>query len=108
MTAMTLSTLKSLRNDSMFGLFWQRVTASANYFGVDKPVLTHRRKAPCRFDDGSTPTVHETVEDRFRVVYFEALDLIISCIEDRFDQPGYKTYGKVQALLLKAVAKYVS
>ena len=36
-------------------------------------------------------------------MYFEALDLIMSCISDRFDLPGYKTYAKVQALLLKAV-----
>ena len=27
----------------------------------------------------------------------------MSCISNRFDQPGYKTYAKVQALLLKAV-----
>ena len=36
------------------------------------------------------------------MIYFEALDLITSCIKDRFNQPGYKAYGKVQALLLKA------
>jgi len=45
-----------------------------------------------------------TVEDHYRVIYFEALDLITSSIEDRFNQPGYKTYEKVQALLLKAAA----
>ena len=26
------------------------------------------------------------------------------CLADRFDRPGYKTYGKVQALLLNAAA----
>ena len=35
-------------------------------------------------------------------MYFESLDLIISCVSDRFDQPGYKTYSKVQNLLLRA------
>ncbi len=35
-------------------------------------------------------------------MYFEALDLIIACVSDRFDQPGYKTYSNVQNLLLKA------
>ena len=44
------------------------------------------------------------VEDHYRVIYFEALDLSTSCIKDRFNQPGYKSYAKVQALLLKAAA----
>lgn len=43
-----------------------------------------------------------TVEDHYRAIYFEALDLLTACIKDRFNQLGYKTYGKVQALLLKA------
>ena len=41
----------------------------------------------------------ETVEEYYRPIYFEAIDLITSRIADRFDQPGYKTYRKVQALL---------
>ena len=103
-TVMTVSTLKSLRNDANFDLFWQKITASAEDLHVDKPALPRRRKVPRRLDDGSAPTLHKTVEDHYRVIYFEALDLITSCIEDRFNQPGYKTYANVQALLLKAAA----
>ena len=66
--------------------------------------LPRRRKVPRRLNDGSAPTLHKTVEDHYRVTYFEALDLITSCIEDRFNQPGYKTYANIQALLLKAAA----
>ena len=87
-TAMVVSTLKSLRNDGSFDLFWQRTTATAEQFDIDKPALPRRCKAPCHFDDGSTPTFHSTVENHFRTIYFEALDLIITCIEDGFNQPG--------------------
>ena len=80
------------------------ITASVEDLHVDKPALPHRRKVPHRLDDGSTPILHKTVEDHYRVIYFEALDLITSCIEDCFNQPGYKTYANVQALLLKAAA----
>lgn len=31
--------------------------------------------------------------------------MIIACIKDRFDQPGYKVYKNLQDLLLKAVNK---
>ena len=49
-----------------------------------------------------SPTFHNTVEEHYLVLYFEALDLIIACITGCFDQPGYKTYSKVEALLIKA------
>ena len=97
---MTITTLKSLRNNASFDLYWKKTTAAATNLDINEPILPHRRKAPRRIDEGSSPTFHETVEDHYQVIYFEALDLIISCIENRFDQPGYKTYGKV----LKAAA----
>ena len=99
---MTVSTLRSLRNDASFDLFWQKITASAENLKIDHPALPRRRKAPRRFDDGPAPILQETVGHYFREIYFEAFDLTTSCIEDRFIQPGYKTYANVQALLLKA------
>ena len=100
--SLTLTTLKSTRTDASFDRFWLRVCASAEEVDVDKPILPRRRKLPRRLDDGAAPTVHATVEEHYRVIYFEAVDLITSCVLDRFDQPGYKTYAKVQNLLLKA------
>ena len=64
-TVMTVSTLKSLRNDANFDLFWQKITASAEDLHVDKPALPRRRKVPRRLDNGSAPTLHKTVEDIF-------------------------------------------
>ena len=103
-TSMTVTTLKSLRSDTNFHLYWKKTTDVAANLNVDEPALPCRRKAPCQFNEGSAPTFHETVEDHYRVIYFEALDLIVTCIENRFDQPDYKTYGKVETLLLKAAA----
>ena len=62
-----------------------------------EPALPRRRKVPKRLYDGTAE--HEypaTTEDHFRQIYYEALDLIISCITDIFDQPGYRIYHKVQ------------
>ena len=103
-TEITLATLKSIRNDTSFGLFLQKITASAGDLEIEKPSLPHRRKTPRRLDDGSLPTFLETVEDQYRRIYFEALDLIISRTEDRFNQPGWKTFRNVQELLLKAAS----
>ena len=98
----TLTTLQYIRSDSSFESFWKRLCASADELDVEKPALPRRRKAPRRLDDGSAPSFPSTMLEYYRALYFEALDLITSCISDRFEQPGYKTYAKVQTLLLKA------
>ena len=38
----------------------------------------------------------------YHVAYIEAIDLAISTIQDRFDQPGYAMYRNLENLLLKA------
>lgn len=103
-TSMTLTSLQLIRNDSNFQLFWQRVCMEAQKFDVSEPCLPRRRKAPRRSDDGSTTdgSFPVTVEDHYRRIYYEALDLIVSCISTRFDQQGFKVYCNVQNLLLKA------
>ena len=36
-------------------------------------------------------------------IYFEAIDLIVNCINDRFDQQGFEIYQNVQNLILQVV-----
>ena len=78
----------------------------ASAIGVDDPVLPRQRKTPRRYDygtaEGETPT---DVQALYRPIFFEALDLVISGIKARFDQPGYKTYIKLEELLVKAANK---
>ena len=44
-----------------------------------------------------------TVEDHYHKLHFEVLDLAISSIQGRFDQPGYAVYQNLEEVLLKAV-----
>ena len=61
---------------------------------------------PRRFETGcAAAEFPATVKDHFRRIYFEALDLLVQAIADRFDQPGYRTYSSLQALFLKATKK---
>ena len=45
----------------------------------------------------------ESVEDLYRRMYFEALDLVVCGIKGRFDQSGYKVYSNLEGMLVKAV-----
>ncbi len=72
---------------------------------VDDPQLPRQRKRPRRYDDGASADFPITVEDMYRRVYFEVLDLITETIKNRFDQPGYKMYRHLEELLMKASKK---
>ena len=43
-----------------------------------------------------------TVEDQYHQAYFEVLDLAITGISDRFNQPGYSIYSNLENLLVSA------
>ena len=53
-------------------------------------------------EESTEPEFDDNVVSHFKKVYYETLDCIINAIEDRFDQEDFKTYIKLENLLLKA------
>lgn len=101
---MTTASLKSVRTEEMFNLFWQNIIAQASKLDIGEPTLPRRRKAPRRYEVGESDSSGVTPcspQDHYRVTYFEAIDTVIGCISDRFQQEGYRMYCKVEQLLLK-------
>ena len=100
---MVVRTLQTLRSVESFDLFWLKVTKSADSFDVGEPQLPRQRKIPKRYDDGLADSdFHADPKDCYRQQYFEAIDLVVNCIKDRFQQPGYEVYCNLEQLLLKA------
>ena len=100
---MTVQTLESLRNDRMFDIFWAKVNQFTSTHEVNEARLPRQRKRPKRYEEGtSSGDFHETPKQYYQQYYFEAIDLIVNCIQDRFDQPGYKVYSTLESLLMKA------
>ena len=48
---------------------------------------------------------HSSPKSHYRQIYYEAVDLIIQSITERFNQPGYKVYLQLENLLIKAAKK---
>ena len=107
----TVSTLQSIRTDEHFDLFYAKVKKFAEVHDVSEPSLPRRRNPPPQRIDmyfGATqdaPRHPETPQDDFRRKYFEAVDGIIECIKDRFDQEDYQMYAVCEQLLVKAARK---
>ena len=97
-------TLQSLRNDSNFTLFWELVNSKSQKLTVDPPSISRQRKRPLRYEYGNAPAEFASEpEDYYRRIYYEALDLIVESINERFDQTCYGLYSNLEQLLLKAV-----
>lgn len=105
---MVIDTLHSLRTEESYDLFWIKVgtVAGAVDINVEEPQLPRQHKTPRRFDDGLTGGYfHNTPKTFYRQLYYEAIDNIISSLKNRFDQPGYDVYCKLEQLLVKASLK---
>ncbi len=55
-----------------------------------EPQLPRQCKRPQKLEDGlADAEFHDNKKAYFRQHYFEAINLIVTCIKDRFQQPGY-------------------
>ena len=95
-------TVKTLQRMHSFEMFWKRVDLRRRELDVEVAVLPRKRKVPKRCEVGAAePHFHNTPESFYQQIYFEALDLSIASITNRFDQPGFKIYSGME-LLFKA------
>ena len=100
---LTLYVLQSLCDEDHFKNFYAQVLLDQVRFKVDAPTLPRKRKAPQRFQIGTTDgDFHTASEDHYRQIYYEALYFVVQAVSDRFDQPGYRVYQNLQELILKA------
>ena len=102
----TVKALQSIRDDTYFDLFWQKVESLRSSLDVEEPKLPRKRKVPRRYEEGTADAEYfDDCKAHYRQQYYEALDIITTSIKDRFDQPGYRIYQQLQELLLKAIRK---
>ena len=74
---MTVKAIQSLRNDSNYDLFWEKVMKMASEVDVEEPKLPRKRKVPRRYDTGTAEAeFHSSPLVYYRQIYYEAIDLI--------------------------------
>ena len=82
---------------------FKKQVEQANRIGIGEPVLPRKRKAPKRFEVGSSEGVTpSSAEYHYKVIYLEAIDTIIACIRSRFHQEGFQMYFKLEQLLINS------
>ena len=77
--------------------------AKAQDLRIGMPELPRYRRPPARIDDGSQPHQFSTPQGYYRQIYYQACDLLLQELADRFDQSEFlpEVLG-LESLLLKA------
>ena len=101
--AMKVKTLKSLRTDDHFTAFGGLVIKAQQDVDVCDPELPGRRKAPKRYNDGAPADFPNDCQAHYWQSYFEAIDLVVNATEDRFDQPDFSSYRKLEEVFMHTI-----
>ncbi|XP_062503892.1 zinc finger MYM-type protein 1-like [Corticium candelabrum] len=96
----TTTTIQSMRSDECFDIFWKYVERKRLSLQVPSPTLPRRRKVPRQFEVEEGATVHPVeVKEIYRRAYFEAIDLILAAVKDRFHQKGFNMLQKLETVV---------
>ena len=89
------------RSVSAFNDFFQAASKEAEDL-TQPPTLPRQRQVPKRIDDGAEAHQFTTVEEYFRMQYFEVLDLLSGELNRRFQQPSFKFLEEMECLLIQS------
>ena len=67
---LTVKTLQSIRTESNFDLFWEKVDKLRSSVTVSSPRLPRKRRVPKQYDMGRGPAeLHSTAKDLFTLKF---------------------------------------
>ena len=82
-----------------------------NHTQIEEPKLQRKRNrldySILQYMEGygqGAPANHpQRVDDHYRILYYEAIDVVVAAIKDRFNQHSYKTFAALETMLLNLI-----
>ena len=109
---LTVQALEGMRNGQAFNMFYDTILKKAKEFPfVSEPSLPRKRRAPnysvLQYVEGYNAEGGEyhpdSPRDHFRQIYLQAIDVLVTSIKDRFNQPSFLAYERLESFLLKGL-----
>ena len=95
--------LESIRSENEFNLFWNKENNSLRNTKSTSHTCRVRKNIPNLYMSGKAASKHpENVKEEYRRQYYAAIDSVITCIKEQFEQKDYKMYAIHDQLLIKA------
>lgn len=102
MATMTIATLEAEKSEEKFEEFYELIKEKAQEIKIESPKLPRQRERPSRLKAALEPLpIYETVEEMYKAFYDISMETIISKVNSRFQQKGYKMVMNLENLLLK-------
>ena len=77
------------RTEQAFKQFFEVTVTKVQDLQIGMPELPRYRRPPARIDDGSRPHQFSTPQEYYRQTYYQACDLLLQELADRFDQSEF-------------------
>ena len=91
------------RTEEAFVRFYDDVVAMAEDVNIGEPVLPRHRRPPARIDGSSEPHRFSSPRDYYRQLYYQACDLLLRELNDRFEQKDLLPQVlRLETILMKA------
>ena len=102
LTSLTIENLEKMKSDRDFNIFYELITNKASAIsGNGNPELAKRQNKLKYFADGREAS--SLAHQQFKVIYFEAVDSIVSAVKDQFKQPSFNLFSDINQLMLKSI-----
>ena len=107
---LTIQVLQNMRNERSFNSFYDTsAKKSTECQFITDPINPRKRKPPnystIHLVDGITSEAQDfhptTCQDRYRVMYYNVLETVVTSLKDRFNQSSFVVYENIESLLLK-------
>lgn len=109
---LTVETISSLRNSESFDALYDLCLKEIQKFQfIEEPVLKRKRKEPKyssllvldKYESRSEAHHPITPHDHYRKQFYQAIDVLIISVRDRFDQPSFLVFENLESLLIKTL-----
>ena len=112
LSMLTVKTISEMRNSESFDALYDLCLKEIKKLEfIEEPVLKRKRKNPkysllYHFDgyESRSEAHHSAIpRDHYRQQFYQAIDVLISSVRDRFDQPSFVVFENLESLLIKTL-----
>ena len=113
LATLTVNVIEGMRNEESFDRIYDGCVDQMKEFPfVEKPVLKRQRKAPnyslLQYFEGynasETRSHHpESPRDHYRVLFYGAVDALVSSVQERVNQPSFLIFEQLESLFIKTL-----
>ena len=97
----TLSTTIQFMREN-FDTFWNETTEKATKLDIESPKLPRKRRVPRKYDESNDQGMNQfsDIKGKYRKLYYEVMDVTLSCLESRFNTQTSAFLQKIEDFLL--------